>query len=122
MEETVLTASLILAMDLSAVPCSAIPTFFKPSMPRPFALMLSTLSVIASTCFGYHGQAHSLIFFEVCIGAHGLTLTSYLSKMRLYPKMLSKATKKGLRPNGYFPLMRQPRNNDKSTLRSGTHG
>ena len=74
-EETVLTASLILAMDLSAVPCSAIPTFFKPSMPRPFALMLSTLSVIASTCFGYHGQSHSLIFFEVCIGAHGLTLT-----------------------------------------------
>ena len=73
-EETVLTASLILAMDLSAVPCSAIPTFFKPSMPRPFALMLSTLSVIASTCFGYHCQEHSLIFFEVCIGAHGLVL------------------------------------------------
>ena len=31
--------------------------------------------VIASTCFGYHGQAHSLIFFEVCIGAHGVMLT-----------------------------------------------
>ena len=33
------------------------------------------LPVIASTCFGYHCQEHSLIFFEVCIGAHGLTLT-----------------------------------------------
>ena len=33
------------------------------------------LPVITSTCFGYHCQEHSLIFFEVCIGAHGLTLT-----------------------------------------------
>ena len=42
---------------------------------RSSCVITNAPPVIASTCFGYHGQAHSLIFFEVCIGAHGLTLT-----------------------------------------------
>ena len=42
---------------------------------RSSCVITNAPPVIASPCFGYHGQAHSLIFFEVCIGAHGLTLT-----------------------------------------------
>ena len=48
------------------------------------------LPVIASTCFGYHCQEHSLIFFEVCIGAHGLTLTKHLAKHLLMSEMRAK--------------------------------
>ena len=42
---------------------------------RSSCVITNAPPVIASTCFGYHGQAYSLIFFEVCMGAHGLTLT-----------------------------------------------
>ena len=30
---------------------------------------------IVTSCFSYHCQENSRIFFEVCIGAHVLTLT-----------------------------------------------
>ena len=44
---------------------------------RSSCVITNAPPVIASTCFGYHSQAHSLIFFEVCIDAHGLALTFF---------------------------------------------
>ena len=85
---------------------------------RSSCVITNAPPVIASTCFGYHGQAHSLIFFEVCIGAHGLTLTWRDAADRLLVLAVSKR-KTGKAAVGFLRFAASPFTHSRFITRLG---